>query len=179
MNHLVKIHLLDTSGYFIPANGGYHTVAPGPSAFHASLLTDQHGSELEFLGSIHGLCLAWLGRAPLSFSPFHLLHLMYAGQLAAMTPAFLETFDPETSALVKGFRSLSDLQELTQEPWRSRLVHHFDISVCDDLAVSACFRFLTMPLLGFLSLCFLPISPKVPPKQNPGSPSWRWPSSPP
>ncbi|KIO29200.1 hypothetical protein M407DRAFT_6294 [Tulasnella calospora MUT 4182] len=88
---LVKIHISDTSGYFVPASGGYRTVAPGPSSFHASLLTNQHGSELEFL-------------------------------------AFLETFDPEVFAVVKEFRAISNLQELTQEPWRHRLVHHFDVS---------------------------------------------------
>lgn len=135
LNHLVKVHISDTSGYFVPASGGYRTVAPGSSSLLASLLTNQHGSELEFLGSIHGLCLAWLGQAPLGFSPFHLLHLMYAGRLAAMTPAFLETFDPEVFSLVKEFRAISNLQELTQEPWRSRLIHHFDVSVCDHLTI--------------------------------------------
>ncbi|KAG9016295.1 hypothetical protein FRB90_003399 [Tulasnella sp. 427] len=128
LSHLLEIHLPASSGYFVPASSGYRMIAPASSSLEASLLTSQHCSQLEFLGAIHALSLAWLGRAPLGFSPFHMLHLAYSGNLAAMSQGFMEKFDPETYTLVKDFRSRDSVQALGEEPWRSRFIHHFGIS---------------------------------------------------
>ncbi|KAG8919438.1 hypothetical protein FRC02_001651 [Tulasnella sp. 418] len=122
---LFDIYTESFSQYFIKKAGEFLSLAPGPSAIHSSLASQERLNNMEVLGACVLYFLVATGRLPAGISPFLMQLVVNDFNIHSISKSLVCALAPDVYEMVMEWRALGPAGNVNTEGWRSVFLNLF------------------------------------------------------